>query len=450
MLVTTRKKIAFIGDILLDIYAYGKVNRISPEFPVPLLKSNNIQEFCPGGVANTANQLKHFNAECHLYGFVDSEAVKYIPNSDRCAFIKGKIPRKWRFYDEDFPLLRWDVESDSYYEEDLEEYRNLLYGKFIQETYDMVVISDYKKGVFDENLAKKIISYCNEKNIKTIVDSKNPLKFWKNCWLFKPNHAEAELFTGEKDVERQIKILKKELKCKNVLITQSGNGVTGIENKNPFSYQPALKTEVLSTIGAGDAFSAILAFNLANNKSLPESVHYAFEAGAEYVRAKHNKPITPYALNKRFNSIDAKIVSLEELLYLKDVLNKPLVFTNGVFDLGLTAGHVQYLQESKKHGLLIVALNSDKSVQRLKGDNRPIWPLEERMKVVAALESVDFVISFDEDTPIKLIEAIKPNLITKGGDYKAKNVAGYGLCPIKILKTYKGMTTTQKIETAKF
>ena len=174
-----------------------------------------------------------------------------------------------------------------------------------------------------------------------------------------------------------------------------------------------------------------------------DAVKIAYEAGAVYVQNRHNKPILPFDLQKYINPLQAKFVTPE---FLKDrPKDNKLVFTNGCFDL-LHEGHLHTLREAKKlGGDLVVALNSDESVKRLKGENRPIQDLKERMAIISSLEFVDFVVSFDTDTPLELIQTIKPEVVVKGAEYKPENVVGYGLAEIVVVPYLDGKSTTNKI-----
>jgi D-beta-D-heptose 7-phosphate kinase / D-beta-D-heptose 1-phosphate adenosyltransferase len=457
-------RIAVVGDVVLDKYFYGHVSRISPEFPVQVLHSKSkTEELYPGGAANVCHQMSHFNVDSYLIGFTDkisnSLFKEYKFNSDYCIELySGQIPNKIRFYDGDFPLLRWDIEQFEYGETDnteLSSMRENVLGNFkklIEEGLNSVVLSDYNKGLWTDRIAQEIIGICNSKGIVTIVDPKQKLERWKYCAIFKPNANEAAALTGLTDWRLQADYLQQQLVCRGVVITQSGAGVAGKYDGEYFEYRTPRRLrskEVNSVIGAGDCFNAILAICLGHGMDIADACMIAFEGGIQYVKARHNKPLTVNDIHSRFDNSASKIVSLEELLYLKKNIynNEDFVFTNGVFDAGLTMGHIECLKFAKKYGnKLIVAINSDESVKRLKGEGRPILPLKDRLNIVASLEFVDFVVSFDEDTPIELIKKIRPNKICKGGDYKPEEVVGFGWADVKICPYYDGISTTKKLK----
>lgn len=460
---TNKLKIAVVGDISIDIYHYGHVSRVSPEFPVQILTSkDNVGNLCPGMASNVCHQTTHFNVDAYLLGFVDEVSASLFKehkfNSDYCVELySGQVPRKIRFYDSDFPLLRWDIERPNYGEIDgseLNHMRSNLFDKFRQLAecgLHAVILSDYNKGLWRCPVAQKIIEICNSKNITTLVDPKcHPLSRWKGCTVFKPNAKEAQLLTDLSDWKDQASYMMEQLQCKAVVITGGGTGVVGKCGDELFEYKVRHKSkDVNSVIGAGDCFAAILTIAMGHGLSTPEACAIAFEGGVEYVKARHNKPVNPYEIGKRFDTAAAKIMSLDELLYLKNncYTDESFIFTNGCFDAGLTSGHIECLKYAKSLGnKLVVGINSDDSVKRLKGDKRPILTINDRAKIVSALEYVDFVIAFNEDTPLNLIKRIHPKCVVKGGEYKPEDVVGYGISEICICPHYDCMSTTKKIE----
>lgn len=451
-----KKRVGVIGDTVLDVYLYGKVSRISPEFPVPVLHSDRYApEYCPGGAANVCHQFRHFNASVKLFSLLDNGTktiLQPLINVKHCVDLRnGTIPQKIRYYDGEFPLLRSDIEQPQYGVQDLTPERDALLWNlrgFLPDL-DVVIISNYNKGLFDKKFALQVISACRENNVPTIVDPKSDPAMWAGCTIFKPNAAEAKRMTGCEDWKEQCVSLKQQTGCDGVVITQQGSGVVGLADGEFFRYRPKTTTkDVSSVIGAGDCFAAVLAlgFGLA---PLDLVAGCAFEAGAEYVKARHNRPIALYELHRRLDPLGAKIVTLDDLLYLRNGIYGDMrwVMTNGCFDFGLTRGHVECLKAAKHAGdKLVVAVNSDDSVRKLKGKNRPLVPLHERMAILAALESSDFVISFDDNTPLEIIKKLMPDVVVKGGDYRPEDVAGYGLVDILIIPSVDSVTTTNKIE----
>jgi D-beta-D-heptose 7-phosphate kinase/D-beta-D-heptose 1-phosphate adenosyltransferase len=336
-----------------------------------------------------------------------------------------------------------------------------------KENIDVVILSDYGKGVFsktDTNVSQEIIQFCRERNVTTIVDPKTlDYEYWQGCDIFKPNSQYVKNFVekfysmpivGDSSLEweRRSIIIQERIKCKNLLITDSGNGihVKDQEKYRHYGSQELSFTRpvIRSVIGAGDCFCSFLALAISEGFDLFTSSRLAFNAASCYIQDKHNNPITKHQLRSWFDPHAAKIVSLDDLLEIQaDNPNEVFVMTNGCFDCGLTNGHIECLQFAKNRGTkLVVAMNSDDSVQRLKGPERPIMPLKHRMNIMAAVSFVDFIVAFDEDTPIKVVEKLRPKYIVKGGDYKQEDVAGYGISDIVIFPLVESISTTEKIK----
>ncbi len=454
-----RVRVAVIGDSMLDIYKYGKVNRISPEFPVPILHSTDLkQEHFPGGAANVYYQFKHMNADVQLFSPLDWEASDIFSdigfNIDGCVILpEGEfIPRKIRYYDDEFPLLRQDIEVPNFGTQDMSPVRDRLLANFIKSNhdckFDVVILSNYNKGTFNKGFAQNAIEHCNVVGVPTIVDPKDNLDWWTGCSYVKPNAAEAVKMTGEKDWGKQCEIFRKHVEM-GVIVTQAGSGIVGMDNGGLFEHRPRTTIkDVNSVIGAGDCFVAVMGLAIAHGETLRDSVKYGFLAGTQYVKERHNRPITVQELHRQVDPLGAKIVSVSELQRLRNGVYKGYkwVLSNGVFDV-THFGHVVCLQTAKSHGdKLIVAINSDESVRRLKGSSRPIIGLEDRMKMVAALECVDFVVSFDEDVPFNVVDALRPDVLVKGSDYRDREISGSNLVgKVVLVDLVPGLSTTDII-----
>ncbi len=452
--------IAVVGDIILDVYRYGTIERISPEFPVPILKEEYDKPiYLCGGASNVASQFIHLNADVKLYGFADEECINHISGFgfDVSRVIKletGKVPRKVRLFAKNHPVLRMDRESDNCGIENIKDERAKVLKNLIQDLeskVDVVIFSNYAKGLFDENFAKTAIAECRKYGIPTIVDPKKNPEWWKGCFVFKPNASEAKSMCRSNNLEESVSCLMEEVKCEYCVVTREGSGVL-INSKDKVQFYKPNKIlselEVNNVSGAGDAFTSCLAFAVGHGINIENSVEFAFQAASEYVKAKHNRPVSFYEIKRRIDPLGAKIITAEEAEYLrKNVFSdQKWVMSNGTYDGGITTGHVKSLNFAKSQGdKLIIAVNSDQSVKRYKGESRPIFNLEERMGVLCGLESVDFVVSFDEDTPIELIKKIKPDCLVKGAEYKKKDVAGFGLTEIILCPMNDSISTTEKI-----
>lgn len=435
-----------LGDSMIDEYANVSVNRISPEAPMSIFLANSdeyIQK--PGGAANTVYQLSNFNTNSILVSFSDDLSVKVWTEHGiplYCLGLEAKLPIKRRFLDKGIQVARHDIEvvNCGIKEELLESVPKLVKNSIdVYGNPDIVICSDYNKGFF-YNTEKLFSNYTN--SIIIVDPKKGPLKKWQGCHVFKPNVVEAYELSGETNWKIQSKYFQKELSCKSVVITDGGSKVCGISDNEHFCYIPDKKVNVESTIGAGDAFCAIFALAIGHGFTANESAEIAWNAGAIYVQNKMNRPIVPAEL------------SLNKIVHPLDLAKRDfkLTFTNGCFDAGLTKGHVELLKFAKSQGnKVVVALNSDSSVKSLnKGGNRPVLNLDERMTILGALECVDFVVSFDESTPLRLIEQISPEIIVKGGDYKKEEVVGYGLAEVKICPYISCVSTTDKIKNVIF
>jgi D-beta-D-heptose 7-phosphate kinase/D-beta-D-heptose 1-phosphate adenosyltransferase len=412
--------VSVVGDVMIDEYYDVSVDRVSPEFPIKIMKSRHDRcSRVPGGAANVAMQFTKFNTRVYLTG-ITSQIMPLMPQ----RFVKEHspvdcglpIPIKKRFYQGDFPVARWDVEEKFYGMG--ADHIGWKFDDFELKESDVTVFSDYDKGLFHSGWQKKFLS-----DRISIVDPKGDLSRWYGCTVLKPNSVEAKQLTGEDDWKRQADKLRTIVGCRDVVITQGDKGVCGLTPEGYFEYQPPHKVGANSVIGAGDCFIAFLAMAIAHGMTTAEASTVAFEAGAIYVQRKHNRPLKP-----------------AELLSKRS--GEQIVFTNGCFDI-LHAGHISTLEFAKNQGdILVVGVNSDESIRRLKGEKRPVNKLEDRMKVLSAMKYVDCVIPFDADTPLELIKYVRPDIVVKGGDYKPEDVVGNELAEVIIAPVVSGLSTT--------
>lgn len=440
--------IGVVGDSMVDSYFSVDVSRISPEFPIPVMKAKSPSpaKCLPGGAANVCYQFAHLPVDAHLVSILDECAEhvfsRYNINTNHSLVCpEARVPLKQRFYDEDSPFCRYDIEQEFYgfHEDVIVKLRNGLYKQYMERTEpvtDMLILSDYDKGMF----GGKPHSWAS--TLSTLIDPKGgPLEVWKGCTIFKPNAQEAKALSGGlTDWKDQTIFFLRKLGCESVVITQSAKGVVGWDGEagDFFEYKNPDKVLPRSVIGAGDCFCAFLSLAYLHGFKISEASEIAFRAATAYVGNIHNHPISLYDLMKSEDPIAAKYMEPK---------GEKLVFTNGCFDV-LHTGHLELLRFAKSKGdKLVVALNSDDSVMRIKGPKRPITPLAERMAVVASLEFVDFVTSFEETDPYKCIEKIRPYSLVKGEDYTLDKIIGRGLvqevhrCPL-----VEGRSSTKVIE----
>lgn len=425
-----KPRILVVGDCMVDEYYKVKVSRISPESPnVSVMQTEGSQPEVvrPGGAANVAAQFRALGVECDYAGFVDQEAgwVLFDANVKMLTLtIPYPVPRKRRYFDGDTQVgNRWDIERPDYgMDAVLLHEKRLELATMIKDRiadYDAVILSDYDKGLFGGD-AQVFLSACRGK--PTIVDpKKGPLIRWNGCTYIKPNSEEAANLTGTPDPYDQARRIWNETCCEGVIITRGANGVLFYDDEREYDdFVPAGRVTANSVIGAGDSFAAVFAAAIACGMPMREAGRVAYHAGSLYVQGRHNTPVSRAQLQTQ-----TKFVTPEYLARR----NVTLVFTNGCFDI-LHAGHLETLRFARAQGeRLVVAVNSDASVARLKGPTRPVNPLADRMKLLAALECVDFVVSFDEDDPLNLIKTIKPDVLVKGGDYVLDKIVGYSEVP---------------------
>lgn len=437
-----RLNIHCIGDAVIDEYYFVNISRISPEAPMPIMHSDHDRPISrPGGVANVAYQFRHFNVAPTLVCFPDRKAERAFNNhgifrwGNFCE-IKARLPVKKRFIDGGVQITRQDVETPLCgLKKDTVDYYISSFGKAIAKSKmkpDVVILSDYNKGFFSSEEHNVLDFY---RNVTTIVDpKKGPLAKWKGCTIFKPNAAEAEALTGKKMWKEQAKHIQNELGCEAVVITFGGEKVAGVWKEEFFCYSPEKKVEVESVIGAGDCFCAFFAMAVGHGFTIPEAAQIAWDAGAIYVQRKMNRPIIPAEL------------CADGIVEPADLCSRDfkLAMTNGCFDV-LHKGHMETLKFAKSKGdKLVVALNSDESIKRLKGANRPMVPLEQRMAVMSCLKFVDFVVFFEEDTPANLIDLIKPDVLVKGASYHVNEIIGADIVPeVYIAPMIDGISTSK-------
>ena len=455
-------KVIVFGDIMLDKYLSGSIDRISPEAPVPVLNPSS-EEIRLGGAANVALNLSSLGVKTTLLGVTgkDDDSEKIIDllklNKIRFSLRRSVVPTisKTRLLSSQQQLLRIDEE-----EKFLDADWKASLGKFLklvnQENNKVFVLSDYGKGTLMDT--KLIIRRAKAKGKIILIDPKGKdFSKYVGADLITPNLNEfmevVGKITSEKELTKKGKNLIKSLKLKALLITRGPDGMTLLENKNNKIKRtdfPTQAKDVFDVSGAGDTVIASVASGLAADFTLEESIRLA-NIAAGIVVAKlgtasvYLDEIRPY-YEKRIPYLNLE--GARTLVELFRERNQKIVFTNGCFDI-LHAGHVEYLEAAKSKGdKLIVGINSDRSVSQLKGSKRPINKLIHRAKVLGSLRCVDEVVMFDEETPIKLIKSLKPDFLVKGGDYKVQDIVGYDVVSkyggsIITIPLIKGLSTTK-------
>jgi D-beta-D-heptose 7-phosphate kinase / D-beta-D-heptose 1-phosphate adenosyltransferase len=433
-----------IGDVMLDRYLIGNVGRISPEAPVPIVLLSEQNERA-GGAANVAANLALLGMKTHIIGCIGNDTEgeslkKHIAfiGVDTSAIISSKYRptiAKTRILGGHQQMLRLDQESQAAFND--EESAQILKAVELELALkpSIVILSDYAKGLLSTSICQQIIRACKTLEIPVLVDPKGrDYTKYKGATALTPNKKEtAEACDTHIDdadlINKSIK-LKQSLDIDFLAVTRGEEGITLIDSS---THQiDATAQKVFDVSGAGDTVIATLAAGLAHQLSPLESLQLANLAAGVVVGQVGTVPITQHELiealsRQQGNQQINKVCDLSQLIEKIDSWKKShqkIVFTNGCFDL-LHAGHVTYLESAKKRGdKLILGLNTDRSVSAIKGPTRPVVNESDRARVLAALESVDAVILFDDDTPINLINQIKPNVIAKGSDYTAEQVVG--------------------------
>jgi len=428
-----------IGDVIIDEYYHVEVDRISPEFPIPVHSSNTsepYQTLC-GGAANVAYQFRNFNVKVNIISLLNPKSEQICSSNGintQYSIVDEKInnPIKRRFYKDFHPLTRWDIEKSNFGLSNIDSYLEELK---IPEA-DINIFSDYDKGLFSTNWHKKYL-----KQSKSLVDPKKNLNIWEGCYLFKPNAVEAKRFVSKEKVEDQLKWLHALLGCNNVVITNAGECVDAIDDNDKIYHVTPSKKVIKpeSVIGAGDAYMAFLAMSLGVGIDFLESLNISFEAGINYVANRYNKPLNPSDF-----FVEDKVIDNPAVLRNRDF---SLVWTNGCMDL-THYGHISSLKQAKSFGdKLCVGINSDESIAKLKGEKRPIIPLSQRIEMLKAIKYVDFIFVLEEDLPQNAIESIKPNVLVKGEDWRGKNIAGANVVDrIEFIPLVEGLSTTNIID----
>ncbi|HET9679506.1 MAG TPA: bifunctional D-glycero-beta-D-manno-heptose-7-phosphate kinase/D-glycero-beta-D-manno-heptose 1-phosphate adenylyltransferase HldE [Gammaproteobacteria bacterium] len=461
------RRVLIAGDIMLDRYWQGATRRISPEAPVPIVRVDQTQER-PGGAGNVAMNIVALGANCTVLGITgDDEAAASLETALQTAGITSRLLRapdtstitKLRVISRHQQLLRLDFEDApaNFSTLDLQ-----IPFKEQLDHHDIVILSDYAKGSL--HAVAELIKLARTAGKPVLVDPKgHDFKRYRGATLLTPNRTEFEAVVGECDTEAQLlekgERLRRELALDGLLLTRSEQGMTLFTAKEHLTL-PAQARDVFDVTGAGDTVIALLAAALAAGETMPAAARLANLAASLVVGKLGAGNVTPAELELaahtgagRGGIIDKPGV-LQNAVKQARAQGERVVMTNGCFDI-LHAGHVAYLQAARALGdRLIVAVNDDASVQRLKGKGRPVNTLAARMAVLAALDAVDWVIPFAEDTPADLINRILPNVLVKGGDYKAEQIAGADSVlknggEVKTLNFIEGHSTTGMIEAIK-
>ncbi len=462
-----KPNILVVGDLMIDHYLWGTCERISPEAPVQVVDISK-ETTVLGGAGNVVNNLRVLGANVSVSSVIGDDdngkeltsmlndigvdTQKLVLQNDR------KTSKKSRVIAVSQQILRYDKESKN----DIDANSAITILNSLENNireFNVVILSDYGKGVLTPELCQGIINLCKENGVKVLVDPKgSDFSKYKGAYLLTPNKKEAILATqidikNEATLKEALLKLKKECDLDISLITLSEDGIATYDDA--LKVFPTVAKEVFDVTGAGDTVIASIAFALSAGKNIEETAAFANLAAGVVVGKIGSATVSmdeieEYEASLHKSTSDAHIKSFEDIDAIVKrcrASGKRVVFTNGCFDI-LHVGHVKYLQIAKSFGdILIVGLNSDASVSRLKGPSRPVNIAQDRAYLLAALEAVDFVVPFSEDTPYDLIKMIQPDVLVKGGDYEGKEVVGTEFAgELRLVDFVDGKSTTKTIE----
>ena len=468
-----------VGDLMLDEFVYGEVSRISPEAPAPVMAVQR-SEADIGGAGNVARNIASLGARCLFVGLVgdDEAGARLRARLAQESLIESVLvcdpvrptTRKVRFVSEHFSthMLRadWELATPASAETEQKLIDAILP---LLPRADIVLLSDYAKGVLTARVIRHVIDAARRLGKPVIVDPKSAnLAIYRGATLLKPNRKEfAEATRSRADTEKGIADAAQEIMqvadCEAVLVTQGERGMTLVPRHGDAIHVPGLAVKVRDVSGAGDTVAAALAVTLAAGADRETSLRMANAAAAVAVGKKGAAVVTTAELRRKilphaFLAAEEKIVAtpgeLDARLAEWRKQDLRIGFTNGCFDI-LHPGHVKLLTAARGAcDRLIVGLNSDASVKRLKGENRPVQDERARSEVLAALEAVDLVVLFEEDTPIALITQVRPNVLVKGADYTREQVVGHEIVEahggeVRLVELLPGASTTSLVDRAR-
>ena len=462
-----KPNILVIGDLMIDHYLWGSCDRISPEAPVQVVNVKK-ESSVLGGAGNVINNLVTLGSVVDVISVIGNDSVANelksllekidVPTSNLVVENNRKTSKKSRLIASQQQVLRYDMES-------IDDINENSHKQIIQtlekniDKYSSIILSDYGKGVLTTNLTKEIIKIANKNSIKVLVDPKGKdYSKYKGSYTLTPNKKEAMEATNidikdESSLIEALKSLKTQCDLEVSLITLSEQGIAIFDDE--LTIKPTVAREVYDVTGAGDTVIASIAFALGNNLDIKDAIYFANLAAGVVVGKIGSATTTldeiyeyEYSLHK--SNSTSHIKTFDEIKTLASKLHsqgKKIVFTNGCFDI-LHVGHVKYLEVAKSYGdVLILGLNADSSVKKLKGPTRPINTQDDRAYILASLESVDYVVIFEEETPYELIKLIKPHVLVKGGDYEGKEVVGQDIADeLKLVQFVDGKSTTNTIK----
>ena len=473
--------ILLLGDAMIDRYYYSSIQRISPEAPIPIYNVENIENRL-GGASNLALNISKIKQEKELFFFfirglknedVEGDVLETLLQKESISYYAYQIANrkttiKNRIYVQDKMVSRFDIETTTPidYHDSMKIY-DMIFQKIKKHKIECLVLSDYAKGFLTIDLCEQLIQLCNDYSIPVFVDPK-PKEYmkYKNCFLIKPNFQEAcqmSYLSPTSNIQDILHTIYMNLSPYHLVITHGSQGMYYYSNHSleRFQHENIENHQVKDVTGCGDSVFAVMIIEYLKNKNIIEAIRIA-----NYIGLVSTKCVGTYVCN--LEDIESYKKKKEEVKYqfekkilhfhsntriLQFVYQKiqkdysKIVFTNGCFDI-VHLGHIHLFQYAKSLGdFLIVAINSDSSIQRLKGPKRPFHNQEYRSQFLSAFPFIDLIILFDEDTPEKLLQFLHPHILVKGGDYTIENVKGKEFVEeVKIFPLVANYSTSRILE----
>ncbi len=472
-----RPTVVVVGDAMLDRYVFGNISRISPEAPIQILRVAREEER-PGGAASVALDLAVLGARARLVAYAGDDdagralrkllrssgidAAALVETRGRPTTLKSRMVARGASHSVSQQVLRVDREDTTPFPAGAERkllaaFRRALRGA------DAVVVSDYAKGVVSEAVAKAVIAAARRAKVPVVVDPKGrDYARYRGATVITPNRKETFEATGidptgaagaEAAGRRLIELTGVEA----AVITLDKDGIAIVPRRGAPEMVPTTPREVFDVTGAGDVVAAVLGLALGDGRSLSDAVHVANVAAGVEVGKVGAAPVSREEILHALGAAPAAAHRVVDVATLRRELapmraaGRRVVFTNGCFDI-LHAGHARYLHEARREGdVLVVGLNSDTSVRRLKGEGRPVVCESDRAELLASLDCVDYVVVFGEDTPLRLIREVEPDVLVKGEDWKEKGVVGRDVVEARggkvvLVKLLAGRSTTSIVD----
>jgi len=466
------KKVIVFGECMIDRYYHSSISRISPEAPIPIhfIEKTNDNLGGAGNLAFQLNQILPTDKLLYLSVLGMDNETSHFLNLFEQHHISTYIfyENNWkniiknRIYVNHIMTTRFDIEQPRDIEtETQEQIYFFLHEKIVNRKVECIIISDYQKGICTRYLCTQLISLCNQYSIPVFIDPKmNDTEKYKNAFLIKPNLYEAKMISNQQEITSILPTLYTYFNCIHLIVTASQNGCYYYHDNHQIDipHENPENIIVRDVSGAGDIFFAVLIQQYLTSRNIEKSIQVSNHIASLSVQKVgmyecNLEDITNYLQRniEKYKSPSKIIKYSETNIIFRNIIKQikkqyqNIVFTNGCFDV-LHLGHLQLLEHAKSLGdFLIVGINSDTSIKRLKGNSRPIFPELYRSQMLHHLSYIDLIIIFNEDTPYSLLEKIRPKTLVKGSDYQIENIVGRDLVENIVLFEFKENISTSRI-----